>query len=190
LGDASDVSLSAFGEEIDIQRRAQMLDEALDILVGLWSGEPFSYQGAHYQVQEVALTPPPVQKPRIPIWVGGNRPHRGVVRRAARWDGFVGGKVHGDNEDWRLTPAEVASLRADIVRQRTVTTPWDLALGGGARGPDLEHERALIRSMAEAGPPGGWSMSNPNLAGSKACAPASKGDPFVSTRPRLVNSSW
>ena len=165
LGDSSDVSFTAFGEATDIRRRSELLDEALDILVGLWSGELFSYHGAHYQVRDVRLTPPPVQRPRIPIWVGGSWPHRGVIRRAARWDGFVGGKVHAEDDDWHLTSAEVATLRADIARQRTAPLPWDLALGGGARGPDLEHERALIRSMAAAGATWWMEYISPELGG-------------------------
>jgi alkanesulfonate monooxygenase SsuD/methylene tetrahydromethanopterin reductase-like flavin-dependent oxidoreductase (luciferase family) len=169
LGDSSDVSFTAFGEATDIRQRSELLDETLDLLVGLWRGEPFSYHGAHYQVQEVTLAPTPVQRPRIPIWVGGNWPHRGVIRRAARWDGFVGGKVHADDEDWHLTPTEVATLHADIARQRptaaTPALPWDLALGGGARGPDLEHERALIQSMAAAGATWWMEYLHPDLGG-------------------------
>jgi len=39
-------------------------DEGLDILEGLWSGEPFSYQGEEYQVDDAAFLPRPVQQPR------------------------------------------------------------------------------------------------------------------------------
>src|SRR5512136_1979140 len=43
LGDlvGSDVSFSGVGETMDLKQRAGMLDEALDILAGLWRGEPF-----------------------------------------------------------------------------------------------------------------------------------------------------
>ena len=64
-----------------------MLDEALEIIAGLWRGEWFSYKGKHYQVDNVRFLPVPFQKPRIPIWVGGGYPNRGPPRRAARWDG-------------------------------------------------------------------------------------------------------
>jgi len=47
-----------------------MLDEALDVLVGLWSGEPFSYHGEYYHVDEVTLLPRARPASRIPIWVG------------------------------------------------------------------------------------------------------------------------
>lgn len=78
-----------FGEELDLRTRAEMLDEGLEILKGLWSGKPFHYEGKHYQVRDAEFTPVPVQSPRIPIWVAGNWPNQAPFRRAARWDGMV-----------------------------------------------------------------------------------------------------
>ena len=87
IGDPVQWDYGFFGEETDARVRAQHLDEGLDIVAGLWSGERFSYQGQHYQLQEMIFLPKPVQ-PRIPIWVGGNwpnkpplaEPHAGTVR--------------------------------------------------------------------------------------------------------------
>lgn len=76
------------GEEPDRKVRGAMLDEALDVLTGLWTGEPFSYQGAHYHVHEAQFRPTPVQRPRIPVWVGGFWPNKAPFRRMARWDGM------------------------------------------------------------------------------------------------------
>ncbi len=109
--------------------------------------------------------PVPVQKPRIPIWIGGNWPNQGVMRRAARWDGFVGGKLHGDQEDWHLTPAEIAALVADINRQRTNAIPCEIVLGGGSRGSDLARERVIIRSSAETGATWWMEYIHPDLGG-------------------------
>ena len=50
IGAVFDRGFEAFGEETDLKKRAKMLDESLAILQGLWSGQPFSYQGEHYQV--------------------------------------------------------------------------------------------------------------------------------------------
>jgi alkanesulfonate monooxygenase SsuD/methylene tetrahydromethanopterin reductase-like flavin-dependent oxidoreductase (luciferase family) len=69
LGGGGDID--QFGEVSDVKQRAQMADEAIDILKGLWHGEPFTYQGQHYQVNEALFLPKPVQTPHIPIWVGG-----------------------------------------------------------------------------------------------------------------------
>jgi len=73
-----------FGDEPDPRKRAEMLDEGLEVLTGLWSGEPFSFHGRYYWVEEATLLPRPVQQPRIPIWVAGIWPHKPPFRRAAR----------------------------------------------------------------------------------------------------------
>ena len=59
-----------------------MLDEGLAILTGLWRGETFSYEGAHYHVKEAQFLPKPVQSPRIPIWIAGLWPNKPPFRRA------------------------------------------------------------------------------------------------------------
>src|SRR5206468_388026 len=58
------------GEPVDRRERAELLDEGLEIVSGLASGQPFSYQGKHYRLTDVAL-PAPTQRPRVPIWVVG-----------------------------------------------------------------------------------------------------------------------
>jgi alkanesulfonate monooxygenase SsuD/methylene tetrahydromethanopterin reductase-like flavin-dependent oxidoreductase (luciferase family) len=144
LGVGLDRDIAAFGEATDDRQRAAMLDEALEILVGLWSGRPFSYQGQHYQVSDVTFSPTPRQAPRIPIWVGGRWPNKAPMRRAARWDGvcpYIG-------RDW--TPADVRALKAYIERHRTEPTPFDIAVSG-RRQLDPEQDKALRLSLAEAG---------------------------------------
>jgi len=88
LGGPKDpMNFDRFGEVVDLKQRAEILDEALEIIAGLWSGEWLSYTGKHFKVENVRFLPTPVQKPRIPIWVGGGYPNQGPLRRAARWDG-------------------------------------------------------------------------------------------------------
>lgn len=55
----------SFGE------RSERLAEALEILTRMFSGEPTTFEGNHYQAREVPNLPPPVQTPRPPIHVGG-----------------------------------------------------------------------------------------------------------------------
>lgn len=78
---------AAFGQESDDKIRGEMLDESLAILQGLWSGEKFAYNGKHYQIKETKFLPATVQRPTIPIWVGGNWPNKKPFRRAARFQG-------------------------------------------------------------------------------------------------------
>jgi hypothetical protein len=50
-----------------------------------------------------------------------------------------------------MTPAEIRELKAAVEAQRVVSTPFEIHCGGRRRGPDCEQERALIRSLAQAG---------------------------------------
>jgi alkanesulfonate monooxygenase SsuD/methylene tetrahydromethanopterin reductase-like flavin-dependent oxidoreductase (luciferase family) len=143
----SDVSFTHFGEEMNPRRRARMLDEALDVLVGLWRGEPFSYAGEHYRVREVTTLPRPVQQPRIPIWIGGGWPLPGPTQRAARWDGAC---LYKHKEHY-LAPEDVRALRGYVAAQRAADTPFDIAVGGSPRRDDWDEERAYIRALAAAG---------------------------------------
>jgi hypothetical protein len=135
------------GEMTDPRQRAKMLDEALDILVGLWGERPFSYHGEYYHVDEVTLLPQPVQTPRIPIWVGGGYPLKGPLQRAARWDGVCMYK----NVVHYMLPDDVRALKTFIGDRRLTSEPFDIALGGSPRRDDWEEEQAYIRSLAEAG---------------------------------------
>ncbi len=148
LGDSPETSFTHFGEVTDTRQRARMLDEALDVLVGLWSGEPFQYHGEYYHVEETVFLPRPLQIPRIPIWVGGGYPRRGPMQRAARWDGTC---IYQTSNDGVWSPAEVLALKAFIASHRSASTPFDIVLGGKKRGEDWEQERALISSLAQAG---------------------------------------
>jgi alkanesulfonate monooxygenase SsuD/methylene tetrahydromethanopterin reductase-like flavin-dependent oxidoreductase (luciferase family) len=87
LGSLGREEFAAFGEDPDRRVRAEKLDEALDIVTGLWRGEPYSHEGRHFSVQSTVFRPTPVQVPRIPVWVAGTWPNRRPFRRAARWDG-------------------------------------------------------------------------------------------------------
>ena len=149
LGDniSSDYSFQPFGEEMNLKRRAGLLDESLEILNGLWSGESFSYQGKYYQVTQVQLLPKPLQSPRIPIWVGGAYPNKGPLRRAARWDGACFYKLHSHSMD----PEDVKNLRAFVESLRGSGVTYDIVVGGSSRRADWEEEREYIRSLAEAG---------------------------------------
>lgn len=83
---APDDEFTRFGEDADPKRRAQILDESLDALQLLWSGDAVSYQGEHVVIDDVEFRPTPVHG-RIPIWVAGGWPGGAPFRRAARFDG-------------------------------------------------------------------------------------------------------
>ncbi len=120
-----------------------MLDEALEIVTGLWTGEPFSFHGEHYTVEEVTFLPTPVQRPRIPIWIGGGYPNPRPTRRAARWDGSVLYRVPGHD----LRPDDIRALLSLVPNPAA----FDVCLGGRPRRTDAAKEREWLRSVAAAG---------------------------------------
>ena len=124
LGDPAQWDYGFFGEESDAKVRAARLDEGLEILTGLWTGEPFSFAGQHYQLDEVTFLPRPAQ-PRIPIWVGGFWPNRPPLRRAARFDGMCPIKW-GES----LSPAELADAVGYVSARRTSEEPFDVVVSG------------------------------------------------------------
>lgn len=84
-----DFDYTTFGEAWDPKKQGEKYDEALEVITGLWRGDPFSYEGDHYTVDDAVVLPTPVQQPRIPIIVGGVWPNKKPFQRGARWDGIV-----------------------------------------------------------------------------------------------------
>ena len=129
--------------------RGAMLDEALDVLTGLWSGEPFSYEGTHYRLSEVTFAPGPVQQPRVPIWVAGMWPNRRPFRRAARYDG-VAPIILRDGQFEDITPESLTEMVSYINAHRTGDDGFDVTVAGMALDdPENAHER--LAALEEAG---------------------------------------
>ena len=151
LGWPSDADFGRFGLEADVRRRAEMLDEGLAVLDGLWSGEPFAFQGRHCRVDEVTFLPRPVQRPRIPVWVGSLRPGaRAPLRRAARWDGFAPAAEDGalDPEVFAADVAEALQLRAAA---GLAGEGFDVCASGMTSATDHAAAVAVVAPYAEAG---------------------------------------
>lgn len=130
---------TAYGETADRRVVADKLDEALDVLAGLWSGERFDHHGPHYTVKDALFLPPPAQRPRIPVWAACIVPHTRPLRRAARWDGVVLG-AFGASGDIEAVPA-------DRVREAISLITEQRPPGAGAFDVAISH--AGIPSAAE-----------------------------------------
>src|SRR5687768_9410819 len=64
--------------------RSDRLEEVLEVVTRMFTGEPTTFEGKHFQLHDVPNLPPPVQRPRPPIWVGGSGPKR-TLPMAARY---------------------------------------------------------------------------------------------------------
>jgi alkanesulfonate monooxygenase SsuD/methylene tetrahydromethanopterin reductase-like flavin-dependent oxidoreductase (luciferase family) len=131
LGGDNNGEFAELGDEGDPRARARLLDEGLDLLLALWSGEPVAHRGAAYTVDGPAFRPTPVQRPRIPVWLAARYPNRAPVRRAARYDGLF--PIDLDRPDQLR---EMLALVAEH-RPADATGPFDVPVGAPAgAGPD------------------------------------------------------
>ncbi len=160
--DTSGRELSAFGEELDDRQRAQMLDEALEVIAALWSGESVTHDGPNYLVDDMAFLPTPVQRPRIPVWIGGRGVKRNPIRRACRWDGYFPVDVDLP-EVFAACVEAVRTERGDLTGFDLIAetapeadpAPW-IAAGATWWLASFGIERAsvtTVRAVAGAGPP-------------------------------------
>ncbi len=138
---------SAFGEDTDYKLHADMLDEGLDVLTGLWSGEPVTYSGMHYHLDAARCLPTPVQQPRIPIWVAGVWPNKRPFRRAAQWDGVAPIGMRPDG----LSPDEIRDMCAYIALHRQSATPIEVAYGNNQYHHDLAQAGEVTAAYASVG---------------------------------------
>jgi probable F420-dependent oxidoreductase len=137
------------GEPVDLKVRAEMLDEGLDVLTGLWRSQPFSHSGKYYEVKGAHFAPPPVQSPRIPIWVAALWPNRAPMRRAARWDGIY--PLNRDNAIQDLTPDQVRDVISYVRQHRQSEAPFDVVHRGTTSGENPERDAEIAASYAEVG---------------------------------------
>jgi alkanesulfonate monooxygenase SsuD/methylene tetrahydromethanopterin reductase-like flavin-dependent oxidoreductase (luciferase family) len=114
---ALDTGYASFGEECDRRRRAELMDEGLDVLRGLWAGQPFRYEGTHYRVHptEFPAIGHTVQQPGVPIWCVGALGSPRSLQRALRCDGIIPQTVDGDGaRQCTLDELRAASIPAGI----------------------------------------------------------------------------
>src|SRR5256712_12231759 len=96
--------------------RVEQLRDGLEITRRLWSEERATYHGKHYRIDDAVCAPKPTQRPRPPIWVGGEGPR--VMRLAARYaDGFDLGK-HGTGGGGLTKEGNAAPFKEPGSRER------------------------------------------------------------------------
>lgn len=141
IGDKA-ATFEAFGEAGSARVRAEKLDETLDIVHRLWTGERVVHAGKHFTVDGFTLNPTPVQRPRIPIWIGGDSP--GALARAARWDGWIG----PDDDPFNKTIADMVAVRTSIGLQRSPAASFDLAWAGPTGGDPGQRPQDMANAGA------------------------------------------
>lgn len=150
---AVDTGFAEFGEVTDRKTRAELLDEGLDILTGLWRGQPFNYAGKHYHIKETKFypPPPPIQQPRIPIWVVGAWPKEKSMQRALRYDGLLPNVMNEQGQHQPATPEAISEIATYAKTQRADATPFDIVVEGQTPGDDGDAARSIVRQWIAAG---------------------------------------
>jgi alkanesulfonate monooxygenase SsuD/methylene tetrahydromethanopterin reductase-like flavin-dependent oxidoreductase (luciferase family) len=156
---APEAGATGFPMPLDRRQRAELLDEGLEVLTNLWTGEPVAYSGKHYRVDPTPFSsntrsegmppPPPVlQEPRIPVWVVGVWGTRKSMERVLKYDGILPARL-GANGAENATKDEVREIAA-LVRERIgASRPFDI-IADGETEPD-ERGREEVAAWAEAG---------------------------------------
>jgi hypothetical protein len=151
LGVPADAEFEAYGENSDPLVRRGKLDEGLEVLRLLWSGERVSFAGEHFEVRDVAFRPRPVQR-RVPIWVGGNWPRKRPFRRAARVSGVMPERGGGE----LVSPSELRDILSFIAAEKERQGieddgPYDVVTAGYTSLAQPETWGSIVRPYVEAG---------------------------------------
>jgi alkanesulfonate monooxygenase SsuD/methylene tetrahydromethanopterin reductase-like flavin-dependent oxidoreductase (luciferase family) len=121
------------------RERQRALEEALHILRGLWSGEPFAFAGVTFAAASDGTFLPPVQEPRVPILIAGGG-EKVTLRQVAGWADASNMGAHDSIGG--------AYTAADLVRKFTVLDGY-LAEQGRTRDSVLRSQFTMPLVLAE-----------------------------------------
>ena len=150
---AVDTGFTDFGEETERGIRAELVDEGLDILFGLWKGQPFEYEGKHYHIRESKFypPPPPIQAPRIPVWMVGVWPKMKSMKRVLRCDGLLPSSFDEKGKIGNASPAEIRAMKAWITENLAEKGRFEIVVEGESDSLDREQAVKKVQPWIEAG---------------------------------------
>ena len=153
---------TAFEAEESRAVRAARLDEGLEVVRGLFGGQPYAFEGRYWSARpvDVLAPPPPVQRPHPPVWCVGalvpGRDRQPSLERAARWQGILPAVVGGTLEDpgSRLTHTALREVVGRIGALRAgaglTMDGYDVVVEGDSHG-SFGDVRPPVDAWAEAG---------------------------------------
>jgi probable F420-dependent oxidoreductase len=108
---------------VPFAERGRMSDEYLEAIIALWTQDAPSFHGKYVSFDKVVFAPKPVQKPHLPIWIGGDAdaPLRRAARFASGWFPF-------------LTPPKEIPARLDFIKSQPTYDgrPFEVTYGLGS----------------------------------------------------------
>src|SRR5205085_1929984 len=126
---------------VPMEERLARFEESVEILKLCWAGEPFSFRGKHFVLDDIRITPRPYQKPGPPLWIGASV--AAAARRAGRIaDGFVGTPSTGLENATTLATiykdaAREAGRPAQVVQMRDAWVAKNRAEADAVYGPHV-----------------------------------------------------
>jgi probable F420-dependent oxidoreductase len=128
----------------DFERRGARLEEMIEVMRKVWAGGIVEHHGRFYDLPPLAMEPRPVAP--VPVWIGGTSP--AALRRAARYDGWIGA-----GETPQRAPAVLARLRelrkaAQRPRSELQASEVRAPAGRAAQRPRSELQASEVRAPA------------------------------------------
>src|ERR1700754_462931 len=108
---------------VPFHERGRMADEYLAAIVELWTSDTPEFEGKYVSFKDIAFEPKPVQKPHLPVWIGGDA--EPALKRAARYaSGWF---------PWLTPPGDIPQKLEFIKSQPTYDgKPFEVLYGLGA----------------------------------------------------------
>ena len=113
---------------IPFAERGAITDETLQAMVELWSSDKPFFDGHYFQIDGLAFEPKPVQKPRPPIYIGGNS--KPALRRAARYDGWEPNPTSFEVEEVPALMDYIRSQQDFAGKEQTFEVRWPGTIRG------------------------------------------------------------
>ncbi len=142
------IDFDPFG--VAVEERAKRIEEGIDIIKKCWTEERFSYEGKHYQLHDVSITPKPAQKPRPSIWMG-SWTDVGLRRTARMTDGWFSDPLQSLSVIKRFAnlyraECEKRSVKPFIALMRDVLVADSMEKAVAESGPLMENHRFYMRN--------------------------------------------
>jgi F420-dependent oxidoreductase-like protein len=124
-------------------RRFDRLEDELEMVTRLFTGDVVSYRGKQYSLEDAQMRPVPVQRPHPPIWIGGSGRRR-TLPLVAKWADVW--HTYGSPEQLAAQSAEVDRLAEEAGRDpRSIVRASSLSLS--APWEDVRREAAAMRDV-------------------------------------------
>jgi probable F420-dependent oxidoreductase len=116
---------------VPFHERGAIANEYLEAIIALWTQDAPSFEGKYVRFKDIGFDPKPVQKPHVPIWMGGDSD--AALRRAAKYgQGWI--------ISYRTDPANIPARLDYMKSQQTWSDrPFDVMFGLGTTRLTTDH---------------------------------------------------